>query len=379
MRSMKHWHWQSGSVDSKTINSRGNTKAINRSNKLNQALELPVICNLNPRSIYNKVDEFHTFVTEYEVDAIFMSESWERENKSLSEIINLDNYQVISNVNQRKEKGGRPPMIVNSSKYNVTNLTNSLISVKWGVEAVWCLLAPKDVHQDSNIQHIACAAIYCKPNSKHKTDLLDHIAEAYHVLNSKYGRGLHFIIAGDTNQLKLNSIFDLNKSFVQLVQKATRIDPTSGIESILDPIITSLSAFYQEPLYLEPLDVDSDKHGKKSDHRIIVVKPINSINNKCARTTRIIRNRPITQSAIQNMLTWLIEEDWNSVYSVESAHDKAEEFQNKLMTSYKKYFPEKVSKFSNDDQPWMTDKLKKVDRHRKRMFNKHRKSENGLF
>ena len=35
---------------------------IKRLNKLVQALHLPSIANINPRSIYNKVDEFCTFV-----------------------------------------------------------------------------------------------------------------------------------------------------------------------------------------------------------------------------------------------------------------------------------------------------------------------------
>ena len=50
---------------------------------------LPTICNLNPRSIYNKVHEFHEFVRNEEIDIIFMSESWEREQLCLEEIINL--------------------------------------------------------------------------------------------------------------------------------------------------------------------------------------------------------------------------------------------------------------------------------------------------
>ena len=71
------------------------------------------------------------------------------------------------------------------------------------MEAVWALLTPKTVSQKSKIQHIACASIYSKPNSKNKSDMYDHIYEAYHILNSKYQKGLHFIIAGDTNDLKL--------------------------------------------------------------------------------------------------------------------------------------------------------------------------------
>jgi hypothetical protein len=65
---------------------------------------MPVIANINPRSIYNKVDEFHTFVNEEEVDLLFMSESWEREHLQLDQIIHLENHTVISNVYQRSEK-----------------------------------------------------------------------------------------------------------------------------------------------------------------------------------------------------------------------------------------------------------------------------------
>ena len=188
-----------------------------------------------------------------------MSESWERENFKLDQLIHLENHTVISNVFQRTGQGGRPALIVNKQKYHVQNLTNTLVNVKWGVEAVWCLLTPKDVSKESKIQKIACAAIYSKPGSKHKTDLLDHIAEAFNVLSAKFGRGLHFCIAGDTNELKLNSILSLSSNFVQVVTKPTRRDPKTGKESILDPIMMTFSHYYQEPLCLDPLDPDPDK------------------------------------------------------------------------------------------------------------------------
>ena len=45
----------------------------NKTSKTDQALSLPTLCNMNPRSVYNKVDEFHAFVEEEEVDLLFMS------------------------------------------------------------------------------------------------------------------------------------------------------------------------------------------------------------------------------------------------------------------------------------------------------------------
>ena len=157
-----------------------------------------------------------------------MSESWELDNLTLDKIIKLDDFEIISNVSQRKNPGGRPAIIVNKRKFQVQNVTNTLVQIPWGVEAVWSILTPKNVTNDSKIQKIACCAFYSKPGSKKKTLLLDHISDAYNILSTKYGRGLHFALAGDSN--------DLN-----------------------------------------------DKNGVKSDHRIVVARPINTIYNKCLR------------------------------------------------------------------------------------------------
>ena len=75
---------------------------IKLSDKIFQAMSLPKVLNLNPRSIYNKADEIMTFVNEESVDLICMSESWEREELPLDEVIEMDAYKVISNVHQRK-------------------------------------------------------------------------------------------------------------------------------------------------------------------------------------------------------------------------------------------------------------------------------------
>ena len=232
-------------------------------------MSLPTLCNINPRSVYSKVNEFHTLVKEEELDVIFLSESWERDYLPLDNIIHLEDHIVISNVHQRTGKGGRPAIIANKKKFHVQNLTNSVIQIPWGVEAVWAILTPKNISNDSKIQKIACCALYSKPKSHTKTLLLDHISDAYNILSTKYGRGLHYVLAGDTNDLKLESILSLSPSLVQIVRKFTRMDPPA----ILDPIIMTLSNLYQEPMCLDPLDADPHKNGQKSDHRIVISKP----------------------------------------------------------------------------------------------------------
>ena len=79
-------------------------------------MNLPVIANINPRSIYNKIKEFHTFVEQEEIDVVFMSESWEREHLQLEEIIKLKNHSIVSNVFQRQGMGGRPAIIVDKKQ-----------------------------------------------------------------------------------------------------------------------------------------------------------------------------------------------------------------------------------------------------------------------
>ena len=207
------------------VQNRINLTVIKRSNKLVRALNLPTVMNVNPRSIYNKADEFHAFLEEEEIDCVFMSESWERPDQPLEQIINLPNHMVISNPHQRKGVGGRPALIINTQKYFVKNLTQSVIDIPWGVEATWGLISPKNVTNDSPIKKIAVCSLYCKPDSRKKSLLLDHINQAFNILSTKYGKGLHFIIAGDTNDLKLDNILNLSHDMRQLVTDVTRLDP----------------------------------------------------------------------------------------------------------------------------------------------------------
>ena len=46
----------------------------------------------------------------------------------------------------------------------------------------------------------------------------------------------------------------------------------------------------------------------------------------------------------------------------DSAHKKAEKFQNFLVSKYEEFFPEKVISISSDDQPFISTKLKRMKR-----------------
>ena len=125
-----------------------------------------------------------------------------------------------------------------------------------------------------------CAFYYPGPHSKIKTLLLDHKCQTFHLLTTKYGEGTHFILCADANRLDLTSILRLSPSMKQLVMSPTRLSPPA----MLDPIITTLGKWYQTPVCLPALDPDPGSGGKTSDHLIPLMRPINKINNKSART-----------------------------------------------------------------------------------------------
>ena len=118
-------------------------------------------------------------------------------------------------------------------------IKNKNVTIPWGCEIVWSVLTPKNVQNTSIVQKIICGAIYSKPDSRFKTPLLDHITDTFNLLSRKYQNGLYWILAGDTNELKLDAILNMDPNMKQIVKDSTR--PSKKSLNILDPIIMTLS------------------------------------------------------------------------------------------------------------------------------------------
>jgi hypothetical protein len=226
-------------------------------------------------------------VEEEEIYVICISESHERaypdkngKPQTLQETILIEDHIVISNPYQRNGKGGRPAIVINNKKYIVKDLQKEqIITVPWGVEAVWAEMELKNTKRTSIVQKIIIGSICSKPNSRAKTKMLDHIAEVFNHMSTMHQEGLQWIICGDTNDLKIDPIIHLSKHMRQVVSKPTRRDPVHNTEKVLDVIITTLSTMYQEPKVLPTLDMDPDKNGNPADHKIVVMSPVNVVHN----------------------------------------------------------------------------------------------------
>ena len=305
-----------------------------------------------------------------------ISESWERPSQPLDSIIKIDNFKFISNPSQRSSStsGGRPAIFVNTSKFNVDSINQTIVDIPWGVEATWCLISPKNVTSSSVVKRIAVCSFYSKPNSRKKTVLLDHLSQTFHQLSAKFGSGLYWIFGGDMNDLNIQPVLNLSPAMKQCVQSPTRLNPPQ----ILDVFITDLSLFYQSPVVEDPLQVDIDKEGADSDHLLVTITPIGTFNDKKNVVKRKIQFRSLKNRGFQEMGNKLENFDWGNVLSITSADKQMEMFQKEIANMFNESFPEKTIVFLNDSQPFYNEKLLLLKKKKKREFSKHRKSSKYL-
>ena len=161
----------------------------------------------------------------------------------------------------------------------------------------------------------------------------------------------------------------------QMVNGVTRLDPPR----MLDPIITTLGSFYQEPKILPPLDADAGTRGRPSDHFIPLMRPISELENRCSRSYRQVKVRPINRSGLDKLRSWFEAQNWSKVTGEESVNKKAENLLFEVQQAVNLYLPEKTIKISSDDEPWYSQSLKKLDRKKEGSTIKTGGQQNTLF
>ena len=362
---------------------KSNLRSIKRNNKMLEAANLPNIVVLNPRSLYNKQSNFITLIEQTDAGVCFISETWDRSHKEnsnlITDLIKIDGYVWVKSVHERNCGGGKPALLINENEFFITELSPDPITVPVGVEAVWAMLIPRSKLKSTNVRKIIVGSVYYSSKQTKKDDFIDHLADVFHTLSSKYGPDIKFIIGGDYNRLNLKPILNLTPDFKQVVNVPTRRNP----DAILDKIVTNIHALYQPPTTLLPLENDDDKTGKPSDHLICIMRPISTGIPPSVKYKQI-KFRRFPDSALREMGRWLQGQNWHEVYMLTCPNQKAEKFESILMEKINLYFPEKVIKVNSNDKPWVDRKLLQIDRQRKREYNKRKRSEkwkklNNLF
>ena len=96
------------------------------------------------------------------------------------------------------------------------------------------------------------------------------------------------------------------------------------------------------------------------------MRPITVFNNKCTRTYHEVTVRPIKKSGMKQLRDWFENQNWSDILNQESVDDKAQILQGMILDAVNEYLPEKVIKIASDDEPWVTQPLKRLDRRRRR-------------
>ena len=218
------------------------------------------------------------------------------------------------------------------------------------------------------VKRIAVCSVYVSPRSKHKLETINHIIENIHLLRAKYDNNVHFCIGGDFNRLEITDILECYGGLKQIVSVNTRKSATLSI------VLTDLHSFFHPPTILPPLQVDTDKKGKDSDHGIVVLAPKSNAQYKVNRIKKIIKTRPIPQSQLLKFEKDLANYPWEVVLGGSSPDEQAREFHNYLRSLLEMYFPEKTTQISNFDRKWFSPALKQLHRKMQREFYSNRKS-----
>ena len=88
--------------------------------------------------------------------------------------------------------------------------------------------------------------------------------------------------------------------------------------------------------------------------------------------------RPLTTSGLEKFRVWIQSQDWADIINLKSVDDKADALHSMVLSRLDEFCPEKKRKLSSDDCPWFTEQLKKLDRKKRREYNRNRRSQKYL-
>ena len=55
-------------------------------------------------------------MSQYNISLCVISESWDRQNNPIEDNLKIDNFRVLKNIVQRKNRGGKPILVISEKK-----------------------------------------------------------------------------------------------------------------------------------------------------------------------------------------------------------------------------------------------------------------------
>ena len=168
------------------------------------------------------------------------------------------------------------------------------------------------------------------------------------------------IIAGDTNLKDLSQLTDNFPDIVRLNVPPTRLD------NCLDVCFANVNE--KSINILPPL---ASKDGIESDHKtveIMIEFP------KRSHAYEKVRKRKMTKAGEDKFCRLINDHDWSQISTMGGADEKSTYLHNKIEEIKDSCFPFVTSKRRDDDDPWITDHLRKLSNKKKKEFGRNGKS-----
>ena len=119
---------------------------------------------------------------------------------------------------------------------------------------------------------------------------------------------------------------------------------------------------------------DDPSLAKPSDHAVAVAAPRSAKFEYKANEYRLKTTRPLPDSQIRTFGQWIIQEGWEVLEQSNCPSEQANAMQTMLESKLDEVFPKQSVKISNKDKKWIDSNLKKLDRQKKREWQKNGKS-----
>ena len=341
-----------------------------KTDKIVTALNLPSVASYNCRSLLPKIRSLKIDLIERNIQLGFLVEIWEQTHKNehkfeIEKMLELNGLQYISTPRAPNKKGvsyGGAAIVVNLEKFSVEKLN---IFTPKNLEVIWGLLKPKN--PTAKIKKIVTCSFYSPPNKNRNSKMADHIVSTLQMLCTRYP-GCGIILGGDKNSMDIRPILNCGLRLRQVVTKSTR----QG--QILDVIIMNLSGLYKTPIIVPPLQPDDPFSAKPSDHSVPVCFPHTDRFKPPQRDYKVIKYRPLPDSALREFGQWIVKEDWALVSDQMGPNEQVQRFEDILKEKLDTFCPSKELRLSSKDLPFMTSELKKLKRQKMREYVRKGKS-----
>ena len=145
--------------------------------------------------------------------------------------------------------------------------------------------------------------------------------------------------------------------------------------NVLTVVLTDLEVFFEEPVIVDPIDVDEPANGGvPSDHNGVVVVPRTATDIPVKRQKSVRTIRPITASSIENIGQVFTAEKWQFMNPELPPTHLTELFEYYTGEVVDIFCPQKQVFSRPDECPFITESMKVMKRNIMREYEKRGKS-----